>query len=61
MTITTTHRLTLSTLLLATATACGPTVIVAKPVPAVTTSPMAVADLTKPPTLAPPPRLTLPP
>jgi zinc protease len=43
------------------AAACGPTVTVARPVPATTTSPMMAADLTKPPTLAPPPRLALPP
>jgi zinc protease len=40
--------------------ACGPQVTVARPVP-VTSSPMVVADLTKPPTLSPPPRLALPP
>lgn len=39
--------------------ACGPQVTVAKPVLA--TSPMVVADLTKPPTLSSPPRLALPP
>jgi zinc protease len=52
-------RNTLGVLLFA--AACGPTVIVAKPIPATTTSPMIIADLTKPPTLAPPPRLALPP
>jgi predicted Zn-dependent peptidase len=49
--------------ILTTAMACGPTVIVAKPVPE-TTAPASQAvavALTKPPTLAPPPRLALPP
>jgi zinc protease len=40
--------------------ACGPQVIVARPVPA-TSSVVILADLTKPPTLDPPPRLALPP
>jgi zinc protease len=40
--------------------ACGPQVTVARPVP-VTSSPMVVADLTKPPSLSTPPRLALPP
>jgi zinc protease len=55
----TAHRLPLSTLLFV--AACGPTVTVARPVPAITTSQVAAADLTKPPILAPPSRLTLPP
>jgi predicted Zn-dependent peptidase len=42
------------------AAACGPTVTVARPVPQ-TTATLAVADLTKPPTLAPPSQLALPP
>jgi zinc protease len=47
-------------LLLGTA-ACGPAVTVATPVPATRASAMAAVDVTKPPTLAPPPRLALPP
>ena len=39
--------------------ACGPQVTVARPASAA--SPIIVADLTKPPTLSPPPRLALPP
>jgi len=44
--------------------ACGPAVVVAKPAPATppsSASQVAQVDLTKPPTLPPPPRLTLPP
>jgi zinc protease len=43
------------------ASGCGPTVTVARPVPATATSAITTVDLTKPPILAPPPRLTLPP
>jgi zinc protease len=50
----------LTVLVLAVTVSCGPTVTVARPVPA-PTSPLVVADLTKPPTLAPPPQLALPP
>jgi zinc protease len=53
------HVLFLSAILIGTA-ACGPQVIVAKPVPA-TSSAMVMADVTKPPVLRPPPRLALPP
>ena len=43
-------------------TACGPTVVVARPAPdPVVAPPSVVVDLTKPPVLVPPPRLTLPP
>jgi zinc protease len=41
--------------------ACGPTVTVARPVPATPVSQAIAADLTRPPALAPPPRLALPP
>ncbi len=42
--------------------ACGPTVTVARPASGTTMgSSTAVVDLTRPPTLAPPPRVTLPP
>jgi zinc protease len=47
--------------ILLTAIACGPTVTVARPVPAAPVSQAVAADLTKPPALAPPPRLALPP
>jgi zinc protease len=55
-----TNRVLLLGVTLISIAACGPQVTVARPVPA-TTSPMTVADLTKPPTLSPPPRLALPP
>ena len=55
-----THHILLLGAILIGIAACGPQVIVAKPAP-VTSSPMIVADLTKPPTLSPPPRLALPP
>jgi zinc protease len=48
-------------LVLAAASACGPAVTVATPAPVAKTSPMTVADLTRPPRLAPPPQLILPP
>ena len=57
--MTMTNRVLLLSVTLIGVAACGPQVTVARPVPA--TSPMVIADLTKPPTLAPPPRLALPP
>jgi zinc protease len=55
-----TNRIPFLSLTLIGVAACGPQVTVARPAPA-TSSSMVVADLTKPPTLSPPPRLVLPP